>query len=221
MISLIIPVHNAVECVINLIENLKNTEARDCEIIFVDDCSNLDTHKILLEYASEFSNVQILRNNRQQLFTRTLNRGIRAAQPDTEYFVCVNTDCELFPGWLNSLIAVMEYDKDCAICGYPEGVPETKELEKIVHPNYITGHCTCIRRKALEELGVFCETDLEQAHVSSEKSWCLKAHKNKWNIYCVNTPLCYHRKNGPSWDRDITWLRGFNYKNLWKGRDDL
>lgn len=221
MISLIIPVHNATECVINLIENLKNTEARDYDIIFVDDASELDTHKVLVEYASEFPNVQILKNTKQQLFTRTLNRGIRAAQPNTEYFICINTDCELSPGWLNSLIAVMEFDKSCAICGYPDGVPENKPLEKIGVPNYITGHCICIRRKALEELGVFCETDHQQAHIASERIWCWKALNNNWTSYYVHNPLCLHRKDGPSWGRDINWLWNFNYSQLWEGRDTL
>jgi GT2 family glycosyltransferase len=227
-VAIIVPVRNRPDMVTRLIECFNNSEARNIEQIWVDDASKEETKKILLEHVSKHPHASYLRNDRQQLFTRTLNRGIRAAQPDNEYYACVNTDCILKPGWLNRLIKAHEDHPGSAIIGYFDGRPEPGEGETEAfypsrpnHPDYITGHCFAVPRWAILELGVLCETNYNQAHIGSESAWCWNACNNGYSMFYVNSDLCIHDEGGASWKRDINWLFCFDYTTLWKGRDQL
>ena len=226
-ISIAVPVHNAQEHVSKLLECFDNSEARYVEKVFVNDSSDEHTTEMLLEYCSN-RNCQYLYNDKQQLFTRSLNRAIRACQPNTDLYVCVNTDCELKPGWLNRLVSAYEKHPKSAIIGYPDGSPNDGEGEQQAfypsvpdHPDYITGHCFLVPKQAFKDIGVLCETDINQAHIASERLWCWRAAKKGYEMYYVNSNLCVHDSGGPSWNRDLGWLYSFDYSTLWAGNDML
>lgn len=220
-ITIVVPVHNALEHVETLLQRLPKTEAAYCDQIFVDDASALGVKDTLLRYALDHNNVSVLRNDKQQLFTRTLNRGIRSATPDTDFILGLNTDCVVSPGFINVMIEAFEKFPNAAVVGYPDGVPQDAGFEVVNHPSYVTGHCIMIPMPVLRKFGVFCETDLNQAHISSERLWF-------WNVnskgYCgvyVHRNLVVHDSGGPSWKRDLGWLARFDYSKLWPGRDTL
>jgi len=232
--AIIIPVHNAPECVTELLDSMSKTEVAEIQIetIFVDDASDKETSDILLKYCLENDWCEYLRNNTQQLFTRTVNRGIRSASRDNDFYVCVNTDCVLKYGWLNHLIEPFD-SPECygvAITGYYDGTPEDEDgweecfyPKRLNAPDYVTGHCIALDAKALRDpmLGVFCETDLRQAHIGSEREWCWRAAQLGYRMFYVKGNLCVHDKGGPSWNRDLRWLASFDYSQLWKGSDQL
>jgi GT2 family glycosyltransferase len=228
MVTIVIPVHNAIECTARLLDQLKQTEAADVAQILVDDASDRETHDVLVKYVSEVPNASLLVNDRQQLFTRTLNRGIRAAQPDTTAIVEINTDCQVKPGFLQALVDCFNRHPDSAIVGYNNYTPtEGEDLEAIYpavqdHPDYITGHCILIPMDVIRDIGVFCETDYSQAHISSERLWCWKAALQGYKMWYLNSNLCIHDEGGPSWGRNVAWLfYKFDYSTLWPGRDTL
>ncbi len=220
-VQIVIPVYNRPDMVSRIINSMKNTEAVNYLQLFVDDGSEKETTEMILKYVLERPGcVEYLRNLKQQLFTRTVNRGFRASIPNIEYLVEVNTDCILLPGWLDKLINVLDVNPKAAIVGYPNS-SDCERIEKVDYPNYITGHCIAIRRTALEDIGTFCETDLQQAHIASERIWCWKAVELGWEMYYVHSPVCLHEE-GTSWNHNLHWLFSeFDYSQLWKGRDTL
>jgi len=220
-ISIVVPVHNAGDHVQTLLQMLPKTEARSCEQVFVDDASALVVRDMLLRYAMDNLNVSVLRNSTQQLFTRTVNRGIRAVSPDTTHILEINTDCMVYPGFINAMLEAFEMAPNVAIVGYPDGKPEETHNQKVNHPDYVTGHCMMAPMNLLGQHGLLCETDINQAHISSERLWCWKLFSKGYIGVYVNKPLVIHDAGGPSWNRDLGWLQRFNYNQLWPGRDTL
>lgn len=221
IVSLVVPVHNAFTCVDRLLGQLKNTELATCQQIFVDDASDRPTHDRLVNYINEVKTASLLVNTNQQLFTRTLNRGIRAAQPNTDLFVLLNTDCQVKPGFVNRMLDCLEEHPDAAVIGYPDGIPTEGGFSQVLYPQYVTGHCMLIPRSVFEDIGLFNETDINQAHISSERVWCWRALRFGYTAWYVNSELCIHNEGGPSWNRDIGWLSRFPFHTLWKGKDTL
>lgn len=231
-VSIIVPVRNRPDMVSRLIKCFNSSEAKDIEQVYIDDASDQETKDLLLKHVASKSNASYLRNDRQQLFTRTLNRGIRSAQPDTEFYCCVNTDCILKPGWLQRLIDAHVEHHNAAIIGYADGRPAAGEGEhqafcptRAPSPDYITGHCFTVPKWAFNTVGLFCETDLSQAHISSERLWCWRAcgdppYGKGFEMFYVNSDLCIHDEGGASWHRDLGWLFSFDHSTLWDGKDN-
>ena len=227
-ICIVVPVRNRPDMVTRLLDCFNNSEAKEIEQIYVDDAGDEETKKILIDHIAQHSHASYLRNDRQQLFTRALNRGIRAAQPDNDYYCCVNSDCILKPGWLARLVEAHFKHAGAAIIGYADGRPGPGDGEQQAyypsrpnHPDYITGHCFMVPKWAWESVGVLCETDPNQAHISSERLWCWRAAMEGNHMFYVNSDLCIHDEGGASWGRSLEWLYSFPYHTLWPGRDEL
>jgi GT2 family glycosyltransferase len=232
-VSICVPVHNRADMVRRLLTGFQNTEAATLEQVFVDDYSDEETRKVLLTHVGRNKNAQYLRNESQQLFTRSQNRAIRCASPDTDYYLCVNTDCLVKQGWVQLLVEEMINHPMAAIIGYHDGKPGNEGgLQQAYYPSrsgfpdYVTGHCFMVPRWAFLNVGLLCETDLQQAHIGSERIWCWKAcgsvpYGEGYEMYYVNSNLVEHDEGGASWHRDLNWLHTFDYTKLWDGRDQL
>jgi GT2 family glycosyltransferase len=232
-ICIVVPVRNRPDMVSRLIDCFNNSEADDLEQVWVDDAGDEETRGILLDHVGKHGNAQYLRNTTQQLFTRTLNRGIRAAEPSNDLYTLVNTDCVLKPGWLALLAKAHMENPGSAIIGYPDGRPSGNgEVQQAFYPSrggapdYITGHCFMVPRWAFLESGLFCETDLQQAHIGSERLWCWRACGSPPygfgnHMFYVNSDLCVHDEGGASWGRSLEWLYSFDVSSLWSGRDEM
>lgn len=234
--SIVIPVHNALKCVDSLLHTIdKVTPPTD--IVLVDDASDSDTRKrldIFSGYRPVISNTVLLHNQRQQLFTRTVNRGIRYAvqnwNPDV--VVVINTDCALQRGWYDHLLRMFECPY-VGITGYRDDQePREAKYTEVKIPNYVTGHCFALRVCMLREVGVLCETDIDgrqdkslapykgQAHIGSERILCNKANIHGWKtLYCNG--LYVQHEDGKSWGRDLRWLNQFILEPLWEPNDTL
>jgi glycosyltransferase involved in cell wall biosynthesis len=241
---IVIPVHNAPEHVKLLLEDIDRTVARSVPVIFVDDCSRPETVQILEQYTVGRRNFalyerapHILRNDRQQLFTRTVNRGIRYAvqEHSAELVIVINTDCRLENGWFEEMINAFHHP-NVGMAGFWDTYPEVdwtkKPFTEVKLPDYITGHCFGLRVAMLQEIGVLCETDTDgrgdrtlapfkgQAHIGSERILCNKANIYAWKTRYINRPLVQHGQ-GASWGRDLGWLSQFDLQPLWEACDTL
>src|SRR5438034_4461230 len=107
-VCICITIYNALSCVDNLLSTIYNITP-PTDIVLVDDASGRDTAERLHTFylnRSVVAKTVILRNERQQLFTRTVNRGIRYAVRHwgADAVICLNTDCILKSGWYEHLI---------------------------------------------------------------------------------------------------------------------
>lgn len=235
--ALVLPVHNALEYTTRTLNALSATLPEGVPVVIVDDASDSDTARLLQTYVL-CRNAFYLRNERQQLFTRTVNRGLRYLHhpPVYDAVAVVNSDCDLRPGWLDHLVQAMQIYPTLGMIGYRDQ-PDQAAFKKrsytdVVFPGYVTGHCMLLRMKMLEQLGVFCETDLDgrddpalkpfhgQAHIGSERILCWKSMAAGWHTMYCNYPVVFHEA-GKSWNHDLGWLSQFRLDPLWEPCDTL
>lgn len=235
-VAVIMPVHNALDYVRDSTQAVIRELSAGTPFVIVDDASKPDTSNYLLELLEDtpYNMPMVLRNNKQQLFTRSCNRGMRAAYYTTapEVMVFVNSDCKLSPGWLDGIIQGFT-DPKAGIVGYPD-TPDgvAPYYREVTVPGYITGHCFGVRTALLEQIGVLCETDLVgrdspelapykgQAHIGSERILSWRANMAGWKTVYCHKKLVVHEA-GKSWNHDLGWLASFDLHPLWEPSDDL
>ena len=84
----------------------------DAEVIVADNGSTDGS----LEYVTrEFPGIRILPLGDNYGFTGGYNRAL--AQVDADYFLLLNSDIQVAPGWLEPLVAYMDAHPDCGVCG--------------------------------------------------------------------------------------------------------
>lgn len=237
-IALVMGVHNAVEYADKVLLELDHLP-QDVNFVVVDDASSPENAEHIRGMVHCFDMRQriVLRNEKQQLFTRTYNRGIRYAYHNfhPEFIVCLNSDLDLKRGWLDWLIKGF-VDPSVGMVGYRDNhdpdLFRKKSYTEQRRPEYVTGHCFGLRTKMLEEIGILCETDLTgrdspelapfkgQAHIGSDRILSWRANLAGWKTMYCNYPGCFH-EGGKSWKHDLQWLTNFDLQPLWEPCDTL
>ena len=177
-VSIVIPVYNAWEmnekCIASIIEHTADVAY---EVIIADDCSTDET-KDINKY---FLNIVHVRNEQNLGFLKNCNHA--AAFSRGKYIHFLNNDTEVKPGWLSSLVRLMETDDLIGMSGsklvYPNGMlqeaggiiwndasgwnfgnrqnPELPEFNYVKEVDYISGASMLVRKDLWEELGGFDE----------------------------------------------------------------
>lgn len=183
-VSIIIPVYNAWEmnakCIASIIENTKDIAY---ELVIADDCST-DTTK---DIASYFPNIVHIRNEKNLGFLLNCNNA--ASYAKGKYIHFLNNDTEVKPGWLSSLVMLMNKDENIGMTGskliYPDGRlqeaggiiwndasgwnfghsqnPEQPEFNYVKEVDYISGASIMIRADLWTNIGGF-DTDYSPAY---------------------------------------------------------
>jgi GT2 family glycosyltransferase/SAM-dependent methyltransferase/glycosyltransferase involved in cell wall biosynthesis len=108
-VSIVIPIHNQAEATLACLQALfAHTERVTYEVILVDDASGPE----LVALLNRVRGARVLRNDVNQGFVRTANRGISAASG--EYVVLLNNDTEVQPGWLSAMVELADSAPDIA-----------------------------------------------------------------------------------------------------------
>ncbi|MFZ9583528.1 MAG: glycosyltransferase [Pseudohongiellaceae bacterium] len=112
LISIVIPVFNKIEYTFHCLDAvLRSSSGVACEVIVVDDCSSDRTAAVL----ADISGIRVLRNETNQGFIRSCNRGAAAARG--RYLLLLNNDTEPQPGWLEALLNTFVDQPDCGMVG--------------------------------------------------------------------------------------------------------
>jgi len=90
-----------------IIQNSKNV----ADVIIADNASTDGSIEFLRK---EFPDLTVIRNSRNEGFSKGYNEALRLIQAD--YYILLNSDIEVTPGWITPLITMMERDKSIAIC---------------------------------------------------------------------------------------------------------
>jgi len=97
-ISLVIPCYNRVDGTKDLLDSLRDSKFR-CQIIIIDDCSNLDISGLISKYKDLDIIYQRNEVNKGPAFSR--NRGIELSDFDLVAFT--DNDCQVTDNWLINL----------------------------------------------------------------------------------------------------------------------
>ncbi|WP_408900787.1 glycosyltransferase family 2 protein [Photobacterium piscicola] len=89
-LSVILPVFNAEEFVVDAIDSVLNQSFPDFELIIIDDCSTDKTYDLLIKKENEDSRIKVYKNERNLKLIKTLNFGLSVARG--EYIVRMDAD---------------------------------------------------------------------------------------------------------------------------------
>jgi GT2 family glycosyltransferase len=91
----------------SIVLNSKNV----ADVIIADNASTDGSVDFLRK---EFPDLTIIQNSRNEGFSKGYNNALRSIQAD--YYILLNSDIDVPPGWITPLIAMMERDKNIGIC---------------------------------------------------------------------------------------------------------
>lgn len=175
-VSIVIPVYNQIHytyaCLVSILEHTKDVTY---EVIIADDVST-DATEHLAEFAE---GLVICRNTTNQGFLRNCNNAARHAKG--EYVMFLNNDTQVTPGWLSSLVNLIESDDTIGMVGsklvYPDGRlqeaggiiwsdgsgwnygrlddPDKPEYNYVKDVDYISGAAILLSNKLWTQIGGF------------------------------------------------------------------
>lgn len=91
---------------------LESVQGRDAEVIVADNASTDGSMEMMAE---TFPEVRTIVLDANYGFTGGYNMAL--ARVEAEYFVLINSDIEVTPGWLDPLTTWMDTHPDCGACG--------------------------------------------------------------------------------------------------------
>lgn len=178
LVSIIIPAYNQVgytyRCLASVLENTRDVAY---EVILADDKST-DGTKVLSMYCK---GITIVRNKENLGFLKNCNHGAESARG--KYIFFLNNDTQVKPGWLSSLVKLMESDSSIGMAGsklvYPDGRlqeaggifwregngwnygkfddPDKPEYNYVKDVDYISGAAIMLSKSLWQRLGGFDE----------------------------------------------------------------
>ncbi len=224
-VSLIVPFYNSEKDILKCIETIKNQDIKDkIEIIFIDDCSQDNTVKIIKE--SKLLNYKILTSNENKGPSASRNKGIVNASG--EYVFFLDADDTIESKTLSSLYETAKKgDYDMVFCdkkrvhdnknfrdkifafnndkefNYDEISLEIKK--RVTDPDYTIGVAGChgklIKRSIITNNNIFFENDLrfleDEIFVIDILGYSkkIKYLRNQFYIYNINPNSSSGRSN--------------------------
>jgi glycosyltransferase involved in cell wall biosynthesis len=124
-VSVVMPVYNGEKYLKEAIDSILNQTYTDFEFIIINDCSEDNTEKIILEYKDE--RIVYLKNEFNMGISRTLNRGIEISKG--EYIARMDADDISLPNRFEKQVAYMDEFKMVGVLGtgiiiFGEGIEE-------------------------------------------------------------------------------------------------
>ena len=205
--DIIIPVWSNPDFTKNCMESVfKNTDYA-FHLIIIDNASDNLTRDYLNKLAHDKKDsITLLRNDKNLGFIKATNQGIRESR--APYVCLLNNDTEVTRGWLEEMIRVAEKKDDIGIvnansntlgCKVKRG-QSAESLAKGLKSHsgeyailaWATGFCMLIKRKVIDEVGLFDEIygmgNFEDADFSK------KAQKLGYSCVCAIASYVYHKE---------------------------
>lgn len=115
-IDIVIPVHNAVRDLADCLASIRRWHDPALrKIILVDDASDRVTKSWLDRYVAKHADVVLVRNSVNLGFTRSVTAGI--AESEAPFFILLNSDTIVSPGWMTGLWRGLAADGRHAMAG--------------------------------------------------------------------------------------------------------
>jgi GT2 family glycosyltransferase len=216
-VDVIIPVYRGLDetrrCLQRLIDDPDRALHR---LIVIDDCSPEPQLSAWLRDLAARNLIELWRNESNQGFVRTVNRGMSAASEGADVLL-LNSDTEVPRGWLQRLIAqaykaeqigtVTPFSNNATICSYPStsggGLPFGFSLAAVdkafrqanagrsVDIPTAIGFCMYIRRNCLDDVGLFDAERFGRGY-GEENDFCLRASAKGWRHLLACDTFVFH-----------------------------
>jgi len=114
-VSVIIPVYNVEQFVLEAIQSIQNQTYKNLEIIVIDDGSVDDTYKIVEKLAKDDNRIKLYRNEKNLKIVKTLNRALTIAKG--EYIARMDGDDISAPDRIEKKVKFLELNNDYDLVG--------------------------------------------------------------------------------------------------------
>ena len=225
-IDVIVPVHSGLAATRRCLESVVGTRMQTpFETVVVDDATPEPAIARYLDELAEARRITLLRNDRNQGFVRSVNRGM-ALHADRDV-VLLNSDTEVANDWLDRLArcadrdphfgTVTPFSNNATICSYPfygwmGGLPGTLGLkaldqlfaavnaDKSIDLPTGVGSCLYLRRACLDQVGLFDAGRFGRGY-GEENDFCLRAAAAGWRNVVAADVFVFH-EGGVSFARE-------------------
>ena len=226
--DIIIPVYNAYDCVVACIESvLKNTSFNGNKLILIDDKSSDErVLPTLKKYGQKYDFIDVLENNNNLGFVRTVNKGMQYSKNDV---LLLNSDTEVTNKWLDKIIecaysekmigTVTPLSNNATLVSVPTGLqendlPSNMNLEE--YGNLVElcaynekqqlptahGFCMFIKREVLDLIGYFDEKTFGKGY-GEENDFSFRCLDYGYkNVLCDNVIIYHKEKQSFSGERE-------------------
>lgn len=237
----IVPIFNAYDETRNCIQSLIKWTSSKALLLLINDCSSDQRIEGLLEWASSYSNIQIIQNPENLGYTSTINKGIDIAKDynsDSD-IILLNSDTQVGPQWLQNLRRAAYYSADIGTVtaisnnagafsvpdiGKYNNTPNwltnvgmsraVNQLSKKIYAEIPTGNgfCLYIRRDTIDNIGNFDATQFPRGY-GEENDFCMRALRGGWRHILDDSTLVYHVRSA-SFKGEKTQLLAAGRKNV-------
>jgi GT2 family glycosyltransferase/SAM-dependent methyltransferase len=222
-IDIIICVHNALEDVQRCLASLLEHTSQPYQLILVDDGSDEPGAAYLRQFA-DTQHATLLRSETASGYTYAANQGMRASGAETLVLLnsdtiltpnwldcmaaCLQSDPKIgMVGPLSNTaswqsVPRIEAEGDWAANPLPAGVSAAVMAELIAASSarsfldmpLLNGFCLMVRRKLLDEVGLFDENSFGQGY-GEEDDLVLRARKQGWKMALADDAYVYHAQS--------------------------
>lgn len=205
--DIIIPVWGQFNFTKQCLESVFKNTSFAFHLIIIDNASSEPTRGYLVKLAEDRKGaVTLLKNESNLGFIKAVNQGIEISS--TPYICLLNNDTEVTEGWLAEMVKVAESNEDIGIVNPNSNTMGTKPragqskdaLAKELKSHtgeyselaWATGFCMLIKRRLIEEIGLFDEIygmgNFEDADFSK------RAQELGYRSACAQAAYVYHRE---------------------------
>lgn len=193
-ISVIIPMYNASETIVRVLNSVRNQTLKcDYEILVINDGSKDNSKEIVEKYISENSGSNIILIDQLNGGVSTArNAGLRASKGELIAFL--DSDDEWFSDKLEKQLKLLNMNPEidllgCAFDGLylsntPDGSLLKININKLIFKNYFQPSTVIMKRKVFKEIGYFDENQ----KYAEEGNYFIRI-ANRFNCYFCNTKV--------------------------------
>ena len=204
LVSVIVPVYNVEEYLVQCFDSLRIQTLRDIEIILLDDASVDRSGEICEEYAARDSRVKVIHFTKNQGLSVARNTGISLAK--ATYLMFLDSDDWIEPNTLETLTRVADENMaDVVICGlfqeYPDrtvavSVPDVKytniisAVKAVINSTNDTGAAW----GKLYRRACFMGINFPVGHVFEDYATVYKCYLQATRVVSIAQPFYHYRK---------------------------
>lgn len=185
-VSIIVVHHNRPEflniCLqsIHVMSSLSNHE-----VIVVDNASDQESQDYL--DVLEKVGIKIIRNEKNELWSKAANQGVKAADPNSRYFIFMHTDVVVLdPSWIDVLVNMSEGNNAGIV-----GVEMQSYWLNKQQVDFVQEYCMLVTRKCWEDCGPWPE---ELPLVGMSFVMTLRAQMKGHRPIAIGNNLVHHYK---------------------------
>ena len=218
-LSIVVPIFNAADDLINCIDRLKEFTPDEVRILLIDDASTDNRIADILENTKGFSNFKFIKNEKNIGFTATVNRGLSETGDDD--VIILNSDARVTPGWVEGMLLAAQSAPRIATVtamsdragafsapnigndnALPEGLSEIAYARAFrrhslgLYPSVPTGNgfCMLIRRACIKEIGTLDAEAFPRGY-GEENDFCMRAVRSGWRNVIDDRTYVFHDRS--------------------------